>query len=835
MNYRLTELIDVEETQRLLQRFFEAGEIPAAIIDLKGQVLVSSRWRRACTDFHRANPLTCKRCIESDTILSNELLEGKLFSLYRCPNGLTDAASPIIIEGQHLANAFIGQFFTEKPDWDFFRRQAREFDFDEVEYLEALAEVPVVQEATLPSTLAFLTSFAELVASLGLRQIRQLETEERLRVTLSSIGDAVITTDMNGRVTFLNPAAEMLTGWKREDAAGLPVRKVFHIINELTGEPAADIVARVLREGTVTALANHTSLITRRGNEIPIEDSAAPIKDGAGNVSGVVLVFHDVTEKRRGQDALRRQAELLRHSFDAVILWQPDGGIESWNRGAEELYGYREDEVLGRATHDLLKTVFPVPWYSVAAMLRESGRWEGELRHTARDGRKLIVSTRLVRIVGEDGWESILETNRDITAQKAIEEERELLIDELRASKEHVEFQAAELEAGTEQLRAARDQLEVRVQERTAELVEANRRLQEQAALIDLAHDAIIVRDLSDSILYWNKGAEILYRHSRQQALGKDIQDLLKTRFPESKQVTDDCLAMVGAWEGELEQTTGEGRLITVESRRALLRDAESIPIAILQIDRDITESKQLETEVRRRRDELVHLDRVATMAELASSLAHELGQPLAGILSNAHAARRFLDRHEPDLEEIGAALADIVDDTQRAGNVIQKLRSMLKKQAAEAAELDINAVVAETLKLVSSDAIRKKVVVQTDLAPGLPLIVADRVQLQQVVINLILNGFDALAKVEPNGRRIVIRTELEGPGFVGVSVSDTGPAVEEEVIGRIFESFFTTKPEGLGMGLSISRTIIESHGGRIWAERNAVHGMTFRFFLPAV
>jgi PAS domain S-box-containing protein len=247
------------------------------------------------------------------------------------------------------------------------------------------------------------------------------ESRERLRVTLTSIGDAVIAADISGRVTFLNPVAAALTGWQPEEAHEQPVQNVFQIINEQTREPAENIVARVLKEKYVVALANHTALLTREGREIPIEDSAAPILDNTGNLIGVVLVFHDVTEKRRAQETLRRQADLLRLSFDAIIVWRLNGAIESWNRGAEQLYGYNESEALGRVTHELLRTVHLEPWPEIEAKLRESGAWEGELRHATKEGREVFVSARHQLIVGADGVERILETNRDITERKQAE------------------------------------------------------------------------------------------------------------------------------------------------------------------------------------------------------------------------------------------------------------------------------------------------------------------------------------------------------------------------------------------------------------------------------
>jgi len=178
---KLKDLIDIHKNQELLDSFCDAVGIAAAIIDLQGEVLVGSRWQRICTDFHRTNERACAKCIESDTQLANEVGSGKRFSIYSCRNGLTDAASPIIIEGEHVANAFVGQFLVEPPDPAFFRRQAIHYGFEETSYLDALSEVPVVSKKRLPAFLNFLTSFAEMVATMGLNHIRELETKEALR------------------------------------------------------------------------------------------------------------------------------------------------------------------------------------------------------------------------------------------------------------------------------------------------------------------------------------------------------------------------------------------------------------------------------------------------------------------------------------------------------------------------------------------------------------------------------------------------------------------------------------------------------------------------------
>ena len=178
MKYELLDLIDIEENQNLLDSFCDAVGVAAAIIDLEGNVIVGSRWQRICTDFHRVNERSCEKCIESDTQLANELQLGKRFSIYKCRNGLTDAASPIIIEGEHIANTFVGQFLLKRVDLEFFRRQASIYGFDETDYLDALFEVPILEEENLPAILDFLTNFAEMTAKMGLEHLKQIETEE---------------------------------------------------------------------------------------------------------------------------------------------------------------------------------------------------------------------------------------------------------------------------------------------------------------------------------------------------------------------------------------------------------------------------------------------------------------------------------------------------------------------------------------------------------------------------------------------------------------------------------------------------------------------------------
>src|SRR5664279_3194399 len=220
-------------------------------------------------------------------------------------------------------------------------------------------------------------------------------------------------------------------------------------------------------------------------------------------------------------------------------------------------------------------------------------------------------------------------------------------------------------------------------------------------------------------------------------------------------------------------------------------------------------------------------------MGQLASALAHEINQPLGAILRNAEAAELFMQSESPDLDEIRAILADIRKDDERAGNVITRMRGLLKRRELNTRPLDLGELVGDVASLLRMDAVARKVKLDIDLPVDLPLVRGDRVHLQQVLLNLILNGMDALDAARREDRRISMRAQFDGAQSVEIAVRDTGDGIPAEVLPHVFASFFTTKTNGMGMGLSIARTIIEAHGGRLWAANNDGPGATFRFTLP--
>jgi signal transduction histidine kinase len=288
-----------------------------------------------------------------------------------------------------------------------------------------------------------------------------------------------------------------------------------------------------------------------------------------------------------------------------------------------------------------------------------------------------------------------------------------------------------------------------------------------------------------------------------------------------------------GRWEGELVRTRKDGTQVVVASRWSLQRDARGVPIAALESNNDITERKRAEEQRGRLRElerDLARINRVSMMGELAASLAHEIKQPIAGVVLNAETCLQWIRREPPGLEQAGQALSRIINDTKRAASIVDRNRSLYSRGAPQREPIDLNEVIREIVVMLREAASRHAITIRSEFDPALPMTTADRVQLQQVLMNLMLNGIEAMQ--EGSGELSVASQRTED-GQLLVSVSDSGIGFPGENLERIFEAFFTTKSQGTGMGLSISRRIIESHGGRLWASANTGRGAIFQFTLP--
>ena len=497
----------------------------------------------------------------------------------------------------------------------------------------------------------------------------------------------------------------------------------------------------------------------------------------ADDVAYGVSALRTREDRKRTEKALRERAQLLDLTHDTIFVRDMSDVITFWNRGAEELYGWKSEQAVGKVSHQLTQTIFAARLEEINAELFRTGRWEGELIHTKRDGTQVTVASRWALQRDEQGNPiAILETNNDITERKRAEY---LIWHVFESSPDSISI-------------VGRDYRYQRV-------------------------NPVFAR-------FWGMPAENI--------VGMQVTDLMgRENFERRVKNLDRCFAgeevSFADW-----FATPHGRKYRAISYSPLRPDLQRVEAALV-IARDLTEHVLASEALREAQMQLAHVNRVTTMGQLAASIAHEVNQPLAAAVTNAYAALRWLGAQPPDVEEGRQALGYIIKDGRRASEVIDRIRGLIKKAPARNDPLDINEVVLEVIALTRSEALRNGVSLQSQLANGLPLVQGDRIQLQQVMLNLIVNAIEATSSTSEGSRELLISTGKDGSDAVLVVVRDSGPGLDPEGLGRLFDALYTTKPGGMGMGLSICRSIIEAHGGRIWATANVPQGAVFQFILP--
>ena len=488
-----------------------------------------------------------------------------------------------------------------------------------------------------------------------------------------------------------------------------------------------------------------------------------------------------------GAAVLNERARLLDLTHDTIFVRDMNDVITYWNLGAAELYGWQSDQAIGQVSHQLMETIFPASLEEINAELFRTGRWEGELVHARRQGSPLVVASRWSLQRDDRGRPmAILETNNDITDRKRAE-------DALRRSQ--------------------------------AYLTEAQRLTRTGSFGWNAANGKVIWSEETFRIFECDEGLSV------------DVDMLVQRIHPDDRAAVQQ---LIGRATRDGNDFSHEYRLLKSDGSVSYLRAvAHAVKDASGDVEfvgavTDITATKRAEEALRQAQAELAHVTRVTTLGELTASIAHEVNQPLAAIVTNGEIGLRWLDREVPDLAEVREALGDMISNGRRAGEIIHRLRALSKRTETHKAVLDINDAISEVIPLVHQEVLNHRVSLNLELAPALPAVLGDRVQLQQVIINLIVNGMEAMAPVTDRSRALVIRSQLDDAGQVLVAVEDAGVGIDPGNVRQLFEPFFTTKPSGMGMGLSICRSIMENHGGNLWASRNAGSGATFQFALQS-
>ena len=365
-----------------------------------------------------------------------------------------------------------------------------------------------------------------------------------------------------------------------------------------------------------------------------------------------------------------------------------------------------------------------------------------------------------------------------------------------------------------------------------ADLKESERRIELASVAANLG---LWTWDIAHNTIWATPRARALFGLSESESLDQEkFTNALHREDRElRRRAIKGALASDKEYEVELRVPLANEQIRWVASRGRVERDAAGKPVLMRGVVFDISLRRRIELEMHELQTQLVHASRVSMLGQLASALAHELSQPLGAILRNTEAAELYLAHKPPDLEELRSILVDIRHDDQRAGQVIERLRALLKRRSFKPSRLSVRALLDNIRALVSVDSARRKTKLEIAVPPELPQVLGDPVHIQQVLLNLVLNAMDAVEDLPPDRRRVTVMAARNEKDEAEFAVRDSGPGIGGEQLTRLFEPFFTTKATGMGIGLSISRTIIEAHGGRIWAKNDAGEGATFRFTLP--
>jgi PAS domain S-box-containing protein len=497
-----------------------------------------------------------------------------------------------------------------------------------------------------------------------------------------------------------------------------------------------------------------------------------------------------VRHSRRLGEAQIEQARLLDLTSDTIFVRDMSDVITYWNHGAEELYGWTREEAIGNVAHSLLQTRFSTPRSEIMDTLLRTGRWEGELIHTRRDGTQVIVASRWSLQRNQRGRPfATLETNNDITARTRAEEA-------LRRS------QAAQL-AEAQKL-SLTGSLSWNVATGEIFWSEQSYRIFEYEPGTKLTFDMVLKRVHPDDVA--------LVRH----VIGRATHTMEDFDYEHRLLMPDGAVKRIHVVAHTVPNETGEPGFVG----------------AIM----DVTVARQAEEQLHHTRAELAHVTRLTALGELSASIAHEVAQPLAAIVTNGDACLRWLGQDMQQIGEVRGCVERMISEGQRATEIVRRIRTLTRRAAPQKAQLEINDVVNEVVSLVQREVSNHMVLLRLKLTSGLPPLLADRVQLQQVLINLVMNGMQAMDGVSDRPRELSIETRRAEARQVVVTVQDCGTGIDEAHANRLFDAFFTTKSEGLGMGLSICRSIVEAHGGRMWAvNSDAGHGAVFNVSLPVI
>jgi PAS domain S-box-containing protein len=617
------------------------------------------------------------------------------------------------------------------------------------------------------------------------------EEQRKLASLVENSTDFIGIASPEGKVLFVNPAGLQMVGLAGDEQASataivdfIDVGEQERFLNEILpaivrdGRWEGELRVRNFKGGAAIPMLHHLFFIKEPGN---------------GRRLALATIGRDMTSRKRAEKTLLESERKFSMIFDrapfAISLARlPDGLIVDINEAWVKMYGFRREEVVGRTSLELGINRDPEGRTHLFAELEKRGfARDLEMTFFTKSGVARLISCN-IDIVAFGGEKYLLATMHDITENRRAEEERR------RAD---------------------------------AYLREGQR----------LSHTGSWAWNVATGELFWSEEHYRIFGLDPKK-FTLTIEAARQFIHPEDQlssiQTFESAISQKNHFEYDLRIVRADGEIRYVHSLAHPVFDESGELIEYVGTIMDTTERKLDEQALRQAHAKLAHASRVLTVGELTSSISHELNQPLGAIVTNGNASLRLLSSETADVEGTREAIDCMISDAMRASEVIKRVRALLKKTAPEKMLLDINETIGEVIALSASELVKNQVTMRTELAPDLPPVPGDRVQLQQVLLNLILNGNESISKSTWQPREVVISSRMSGPAEITVTVSDTGIGLDPKNHERVFDSFFTSKEGGLGLGLSISRTIIGAHDGKLWYSPNEGKGATFQFTLPS-
>jgi PAS domain S-box-containing protein len=610
-----------------------------------------------------------------------------------------------------------------------------------------------------------------------------LKQTSRLEELFEQTPEAVAVLSADGRVLRINKEFTRIFGYEPDEVLERPIDDL--IIPETLVKSAQEYKLRLTAGERV-----EVETVRRRkdGTDVHVSLLAVPVIAASGERVANYAIYRDITERKRSEEQLRESEARFQAMADTapVMIWMTgtDALCNYFNKPWLEFTGRTMEQEVGtgwiQGVHpDDVQGCFD--GFLPAFHAQKPFRMEYRLRRA--DGEyRWVLESGIPRYTGAGEFAGYIGSNIDITERKRAEEE----------------------------------------------LRDAETRFR---TYVDHATDALFVHGDERKVVDVNRQACESLGYTREELIGMTPRDF------------DPRLGMDDAFIQWMKERLEAGEVFAFETSHRR-KDGTLFPVEVrvrpfwhgghrfgLALVRDITERKRAEETLRQTQAELTHVARVATLGEMVASIAHEINQPLAAIVNNASASLRWLAAN--NVEEVRHSAEVIRGDAHRAAEIIQRIRSFAKKAPPQKDWIDINQTITEVIDLAHSEAQKNRVSIQTQLASDLPVTFADRIQLQQVILNLVMNAVEAMSEISVGPRQLLIRTDADASGRIVVAMRDSGPGLAPENLDRLFTPFYTTKPQGMGMGLAICRSIVEAHGGRLWATANESRGAVFQFTLP--